>query len=159
MKQLDALKTLKDQRIVGRAMGFVDLFGNGLPRLAQTGAQSELNWAVHREAEYREETQRYNPLWFLHKDGGGQKQRIFEKAKATLHATLVFVDANKALVGKGRRLQGMGACNPARFVQNFHSSGVRSVLQELGKEKKHNKPLKRLISLDLQNSSMNYSHS
>src|SRR6266700_4442002 len=119
MKQLNAFKTWKDPSHGGSCRGFVDLIGNGLLGLAQPGAQPELRQAVHKQAEHHDEAEGHDALRFLDKDGGREKEGIFEKAKAALHAALVFVRADESFVGEACWLKHVGADNPARFAKNF----------------------------------------
>src|SRR5258708_11865155 len=119
MKQLNALETLKNPTHGGTCCGFVDLIGKSLLRLGQPGAQPEFSQAIHQQAEDHDEAEGHDALRFFDKDGGCQKERIFEKAKPTLHATLVFVGTDEGLVGKSRWVQDIRADNPARFAQDF----------------------------------------
>lgn len=70
-------------------------------------------------AEHHDEPQSHDAFWFLNKDGGCEKQRVFEKAEAALDPTLVFLGAEKSLLGKGCCFQHVGSHNPARFAKDF----------------------------------------
>src|SRR5919205_570720 len=100
MEQFNAFKTLKDPSHVGASRGLVDLIGNALLRLSQSRAQAKLRQAVHQQAEHHDQTEGHDALRFLDKDGGRQKEWIFEKAKAALHAALVFVGVDESFVGE-----------------------------------------------------------
>jgi hypothetical protein len=58
-------------------------------------------------------------LNLFHKAGGSQKERIFQKAKASLHAALFFVGPHELLVGEDRSFQNVRADDPARLAQGF----------------------------------------
>src|SRR6266699_4095618 len=114
MQQLNALKTLKDPPHGWACGRLADLIGNGLLGLGQPCPQ-----AIAEQAEDHDETERHNALGFLDKDGGGQKERIFEEAKAALGTALVLVDADQLLIGEASLLQDVRADNPAGFAEGF----------------------------------------
>src|SRR6266487_766181 len=114
MQQLNALKTLKDPPHGWACGRLADLIGNGLLGLGQPCPQ-----AVDEQAENHDETEGHDALGFLDKDGGGQKERIFEKAKAALSPALPFVGGNQLLVSKNGWLQDIGANDPACPPKGF----------------------------------------
>jgi len=70
-------------------------------------------------AENHDETERHDAFRFRDRDRGCQKERIFEKAKSTLGASLSFVGRDQMLVRENGWLKDIGAHNPAGFAESF----------------------------------------
>ncbi len=119
MQQLNALKTLKKPAPSRACRRLVDVIGNALLGLGQARAHPKLGQTIHQQAENHDETQSHDALRFLDEDRGCQKERIFEKAKAALHTSLVFVGVDESLLGEGRGRQNVGPHNPTRFTKDF----------------------------------------
>src|SRR6266700_7825210 len=102
IEQLNTYKTLKDPTHRWARRGLLHLIRDRLLGLSQAGAEPKLGQAIDQQAQYHDEAQRHDALRLFHKDGGSQKQRIFQKAKAPLRATLFFVGRHELLVGEDR---------------------------------------------------------
>jgi hypothetical protein len=88
----DAFKTLK-QPPQRWAMGlFLELIGDGGSGLGQTLPEAVLCQPIDQQAQDHDERGRHDPLHLFDEDGGGQKQRVFEKGKPPFHPTLCFVE-------------------------------------------------------------------
>ena len=82
MQEINALKALKNPAHGGTLGRLVDLIGHGLFGGSQSGAKQVLSQAIDQEAEYHEKIQGDYTLRLLDKNGGSQKQGIFEKTKS-----------------------------------------------------------------------------
>jgi hypothetical protein len=83
-EQTDSFEALEEpaQRWpIGR---LAHLVGDRLARRRQLLAQPMFRQAIDQQAEDHHQAERDDALGFLHKDGGGQEQGVFEKGKAPL---------------------------------------------------------------------------
>ena len=72
--------------------------------------------AVDEEAEHHHEAERHDALGLLDKDGGGQKERVFEEGEATFHAVLLFVRLDQLLIGEQLGIEDVGGDQEARLA-------------------------------------------
>ncbi len=97
--QIQALKTLEEPAHRGPGGGPTQLVGHGLLGRVQALAHAHFSESVDQQAQHHHEGQRHDPLRLLHKDRGGQEERIFEEGEAAFHRRLGFVGLDQLPIG------------------------------------------------------------
>ena len=104
-------KHWKTQRIVGRLVGLLTWYRNGLLRCHQLATQQALGQAVHQQTEDHDEAQGNHTLGLLDEHRGSQKQGIFEKTKPPLYPSLLFIRRDHLFMRKALVIQNVGGHN------------------------------------------------
>jgi hypothetical protein len=120
MKEIDALKTLKNPAHRWTVGGLIDLIGNGLLSVSELMAKEVFSYTIDQQAEYHDKAQRHHPFWLFDKHGGGQEQGIFEKTKSSFYASLLLIGQEDALMGKRLFIQNVSGHDKDRLFPGQH---------------------------------------
>src|SRR5258706_11352967 len=123
MEQVDPFETLEHPAHRRAVRWFPQLAGDRLSRGFESLAYAVLGQPVDQQTQHHHQAQGRNPLGLLHKDRGGQKQRILEKTEAPLHTLLVFVGLDQLLVGEQRGIEHVGSYQEGSFAPRLPRAG------------------------------------
>jgi hypothetical protein len=119
MQELNALKALKDPSHSRTSRWSIELVRQGLLRLGEAGAHPMFGQTIDQQAQHHDQSERNDALRLFDEDRGGQKQRIFQEAKAAFDAALPFIRAHEFLIRKDGWVQDIGGDDEARFAPRF----------------------------------------